>query len=141
MFIYLEGVDRAGHTYGWMSGAYMEALHQADTAVGIIWEALAATGLEKGTVLIVHSDHGGSGNHHQEPIPENQTIPWMARGPGIRRGHRISAPVSVLDTAPTIAGIMNIPCHYNWKGRSLREIFLGNGDRPPNPKPPSAVMT
>jgi predicted AlkP superfamily pyrophosphatase or phosphodiesterase len=122
-FIYLEGVDQAGHAGGWMSRAYLEALEIADAAVGIVREALADTGLDKKTAVILHSDHGGSGHHHQERRAENLTVPWIASGPGIRSGITLSTPVSVLDTAPTLARILGIPAHYSWEGRPVKEIF------------------
>jgi predicted AlkP superfamily pyrophosphatase or phosphodiesterase len=122
-FVYLEGVDQTGHKSGWMSKAYFEALEQADTAVGIILEALSVTGADADTTIILHSDHGGKDNHHQEIIPENLIVPWMACGPNIRKAYTISTPVSVLDTAPTLTHLLGIPPHYSWEGRVLKEIL------------------
>ena len=51
------------------------------------------------------------------------TIPWMAAGPNIRKGYAIQAPVSLLDTAPTIAKIMEIQPHREWEGKCVEEIF------------------
>jgi arylsulfatase A-like enzyme len=47
----------------------------------------------------------------------------MVTGPGIRPGHRIEAPVRIIDTAPTIARLMQVPAHYAWEGRVPEEIF------------------
>jgi arylsulfatase A-like enzyme len=51
------------------------------------------------------------------------TIPWMVSGPGICPGHRIGTPVRIIDTAPTIARLMQIPAHYSWEGEVPEEIF------------------
>jgi predicted AlkP superfamily pyrophosphatase or phosphodiesterase len=123
LFVYLGGLDKTGHEAGWMSKAYLEALHQADSAVGIVLETMAATGLDTETDIILHSDHGGAGNDHQTPVPENLTIPWIAFGPDICKGHPISTPVSVLDTVPTLAHLLGIPPHYSWEGRLVTEIL------------------
>jgi predicted AlkP superfamily pyrophosphatase or phosphodiesterase len=123
-FLYLEGVDEAGHQHGWMSKAYLDALQTADNAVGILLEALALSGLDAVSNIILHSDHGGEDNHHKEPVSESLTIPWIAWGPNIRKGHTIAAPVSVLDTAPTAAHLLGIPAHYSWEGRPIDELFI-----------------
>jgi arylsulfatase A-like enzyme len=122
-FVYLGGVDQTGHEIGWMSNAYIDALQQADTAVGILLETLTATGLDTDTDIILHSDHGGMGNDHQAPVPEILTIPWIASGPNIRKGHLISTPVSVLNTVPTLADLLGIPPHKSWEGRPVTKIF------------------
>ncbi len=51
------------------------------------------------------------------------TIPWMAVGPNIKKGYTIQSSVSLLDTAPTIAKIMEIQPHREWEGRCVDEIF------------------
>jgi arylsulfatase A-like enzyme len=138
LFVYLEGVDQAGHAAGWMSPAYFDALSAADRAVGTLKAALAEAGMTGATHIILQSDHGGSGTHHQEATPENLTIPWIAWGPDVRCGHRIAAPVSILDTAPTIAHLLGIQPHYSWVGRPLSEIMSprrdGAGSEAPRPR-------
>lgn len=122
-FVYLEGVDQAGHKYGWMSKDYLEALHTTDTAVGILLHALHGVGLGKETNIILHSDHGGNGHHHKEADQESLTIPGIAWGPDICNGLTIGCPVTILDTAPTIATLLKIPSHYSWEGKPVAEIF------------------
>jgi arylsulfatase A-like enzyme len=53
------------------------------------------------------------------------TIPWLAAGPGIRRGYTIDTPVSLLDTAPTIARLLGLAPDREWEGRCVEEIFEG----------------
>ncbi|MEK7324321.1 MAG: hypothetical protein AAB217_03575 [Chloroflexota bacterium] len=55
------------------------------------------------------------------------TIPWGVAGPGIRRNHEIGSPVSLLDTAPTLARLLNIAPHSQWEGRCVEEIFQTSG--------------
>ncbi len=51
------------------------------------------------------------------------TIPWIIAGPGIRSGHEIRTPVSLLDTAPTLARALSITPHPDWEGNCIEEIF------------------
>ena len=45
------------------------------------------------------------------------TIPWIACGPGIPSGDRISDPVSIIDTAPTIAKLLDVEPAVDWAGQ------------------------
>lgn len=123
LFVYLGGLDKAGHDSGWMSRPYLDALETADAAVGILLENLSAGPFAKDTVVVVQSDHGGTGFSHEEMRPENLRIPWIASGPRIRKGYRIPTPVSILDTVPTLACLMGVPPHHTWEGRCLEEIL------------------
>jgi predicted AlkP superfamily pyrophosphatase or phosphodiesterase len=121
-FIYLEGVDQAGHQHGWMSVSYLSAVEQADAAIGVLMQALADFGLTDDYAIILQSDHGGIDHHHLEPENDVLTIPWIVCAKGIRQGYTIQSTVSILDTAPTIARLMGLPPHYSWKGRMPLEI-------------------
>ena len=117
-FVYMGNVDNAGHDYGWMSDGYLAQAERADRALGTL---LAALPIE--TPLLLQADHGGHDKNHGQDIPEDMTIPWMAAGPGIRRGYTISGAVSLLDTAPTLARLLGIAPHAEWEGRCVEEIF------------------
>jgi phosphopentomutase len=117
-FVYLGTVDTAGHYYGWMSAGYMEQIATVDRALGTILGALPAD-----ATVLLQSDHGGHERSHGTDMPEDLTIPWMVAGPGIRPGHTIAAPVSLLDTAPTLARLLGIAPHHEWEGQPVEEIF------------------
>jgi arylsulfatase A-like enzyme len=51
------------------------------------------------------------------------TIPWIAAGPRLRAGHALQGPVSLLDTAPTLARLMGVPPAADWEGRVVEEAF------------------
>ena len=123
-FIYLERTDFIGHAEGWMSTAYLNAVENADKAVGRVLSGLQEAGLRDGYHIIIQSDHGGQGNHHTHPDDAVMTIPWIAVGPNIRAGHIIQEPVSIVDTVPTIARIMGIQHHLAWEGKIVGEIFV-----------------
>lgn len=117
-FVYLGTIDVAGHRFGWMSDEYLRQIEAVDGAVAAVLESLEA----EDTVLL-HSDHGGHDRTHGTEMAEDMTIPWMIAGPGIRQNYAIQGAVSLLDTAPTLARILNVPVHADWEGRCVDEIF------------------
>jgi predicted AlkP superfamily pyrophosphatase or phosphodiesterase len=118
VFVYLCGVDAAGHHFGWMSDGYLEQVARLDAALGVVVDAVPPD-----AHLVVQSDHGGHDRGHGTDMPEDMTIPWLAAGPGIRAGYQLDAPVSLLDTAPTIARLLGVLPPREWEGRTVEEIF------------------
>jgi predicted AlkP superfamily pyrophosphatase or phosphodiesterase len=119
VFVYFGSVDLAGHGYGWMSPEYLGQLHRVDALLDTVLAAMPA-----GASAVVHSDHGGHGRTHGTDCDEDMTIPWLAAGPAIRPGHQIAAPVSLLDTAPTVAHLLGVAPPSAWEGRAPAEIFI-----------------
>lgn len=122
-FVYLEATDAAGHRYGWMSPGYLEAVVKSDAIIGEVMQALDAAGDLGETVFIVMADHGGHDHGHGTDAPEDMTIPWLAWGAGIRRGHVIQGEVHITDAAPTILHLLGLPIPPEWQGRVLGEIL------------------
>ncbi len=117
-FVYFGTVDTSGHRFGWMSDEYLRQAERADRNLGRVLAALPAD-----VHVLVQADHGGHDRSHGTDLPEDMTIPWIVAGPSIRRGHRIAGPVSLLDTAPTLARILNLPVHRDWEGTCVTEVF------------------
>jgi predicted AlkP superfamily pyrophosphatase or phosphodiesterase len=125
-FIYLERTDKIGHKFKYMSDDYLFAIEMADTAIGHIVESLKSEDLLNMYHIIVQADHGGLGNQHNQLIPEVMTVPWIASGNNVKKGFGIEGEVSILDTAPTIARLLEINHHPYWEGRCLDEIFMSD---------------
>lgn len=117
-FVYLGTVDTAGHRYGWLSAEYLAQLAQVDAALGRLLAAMPA-----GSTVLLQSDHGGHDRTHGTAAAEDMTIPWLVSGPGIRRNVTLTVPVSLLDTAPTLARLLDLEPHPAWEGRCVTEIF------------------
>jgi phosphopentomutase len=117
-FIYIGTVDTTGHDYGWMSDEYLRQLERVDSLLGGFFESVPSE-----YTSIVHSDHGGHDRNHGTDSPEDMTIPWIAAGPNIKKGYTIQSQISLLDTAPTIAKLLNIQRHHEWEGHCVDEIF------------------
>jgi predicted AlkP superfamily pyrophosphatase or phosphodiesterase len=117
IFVYFGGVDGFGHLYGWLSPEQLHILERIDSALGTLIEAAPEA------YFVVHSDHGGHERTHGTDSPDDMTIPWIAAGPGIKAGYRIERPISLLDTAPTIAHLLGVTPHSGWEGRAVFEMM------------------
>ncbi|VAX09952.1 hypothetical protein MNBD_GAMMA26-1912 [hydrothermal vent metagenome] len=97
----------------------MQAVRVADKAIGRIVAAVRQAGDLERTVIIVTSDHGGSGTKHNKALKENISIPWIAAGPGIDRGAALSQIIHIQDTMPTILSLLGEPVPTGLSGRTI----------------------
>ncbi len=118
-FVYYGTIDVAGHNHQWMSDEYLRQTERVDRNLGALLAALPAD-----RHLIVQADHGGHDRSHGTDAPEDMTIPWIVAGPQIRQGHQIAQPVSLIDTAPTLARIMGLQPPRDWEGVCVDEAFV-----------------
>jgi predicted AlkP superfamily pyrophosphatase or phosphodiesterase len=118
-FVYFGNVDSAGHIHTWMSDGYLNQISITDKALGTVLDALPAD-----STVLLQSDHGGHDRTHGTTMPEDMTIPWMVAGPNIRQGYTIQEPVSLLNTAPTLARLLGVTPHRDWEGKCIEEIFI-----------------
>ncbi|BCM90733.1 hypothetical protein IAD21_02593 [Abditibacteriota bacterium] len=112
IFCYLGETDEVGHKYGWMSPEYLGAAARADAAIARVLEVLPAGGS-----AIIMADHGGHDRTHGTNRPEDMTIPLYIYAPS-HGATSISDP-DLLDIAPTIAALCDIPAPAVWEGRAL----------------------
>jgi hypothetical protein len=56
-------------------------------------------------------------------MAEDMMIPWVLAGPRIKQGHVIQQEVSLLNTAPMLASLLDIPLHGEWEGTLVEEAF------------------
>jgi arylsulfatase A-like enzyme len=117
-FVYYGTIDVAGHNHQWMSDPYLRQIERVDRSFG---ELLAA--LPPAVHVLAQADHGGHERSHGTEMPADMTIPWLVAGPQIRTGHRIAGAVSLLDTAPTLARLLNLAPARDWEGRCVDEAF------------------
>jgi hypothetical protein len=113
VFVHLPGNDSAGHRYGWGSPEQSKAVVEADEAVGHIVDAVREAGLAERTVLIITADHGGAGKSHGPDDARCRHIPWIASGPGVRKGVDLTGDaeleVRTEDTFATACWLLGIP--------------------------------
>ena len=122
-FIHFSNPDEAGHAEGWNSEKYTHAVAEDDRCLGRILTALDEAGLADDTLIIVSADHGGHNRTHSGALPVDRQIPWIARGPGVRRGYHIRQDISTLDTAATALDALGLTIPESALGRPVSEIY------------------
>jgi predicted AlkP superfamily pyrophosphatase or phosphodiesterase len=118
-FIHMDAADELGHIFGWMSD---EQLAQVEVLDALIGRLVAA--LPEDSQILVQADHGGHDRLHGTDHPADMTIPYFLYGAGIRAGHEFTEAVTLLDTAPTIAHLLDVPFARDWEGNVLRSALL-----------------
>lgn len=113
-FVYLGGVDVAGHAFGWMSDGYLRAITHADACLGRVLGALPAD-----CAVMVTSDHGGHDQTHGADCDEDMTTPLIIAGPSTPSGATIERPVLITDIAPTVAAYFGLERPAEWVGQPL----------------------
>lgn len=84
VFVQLDNIDHAGHTYGAASTQYTDAIHTADTQVGQLVAAVRGrpTYASEDWLIMVTADHGhtDAGGHGGSTLAERSTF-LIATGP------------------------------------------------------------
>ena len=85
MFIQLDSVDHAAHTYGGFSKQYYDAAEKADIFLGDIYDAIEAQGLMKDSLFIVVADHGETTNGHGGQTKEESSAILAVAGHSVNQ--------------------------------------------------------
>ncbi len=119
-FIYLGNTDSMGHKAGWMSDEQLRAISNADDGIAKVIEAIQGT--DRGYTALVLADHGGHEQCHGTLMPEDMTIPWMLTGTNVPQ-RKLTTPVRLFDTCPTIASLLDVPGDSQWEGAVIEEAL------------------
>jgi arylsulfatase A-like enzyme len=109
----VETDEKGGHDNGWMSKPYLDCISRAIDNVKRVIETLG----DEYTVIVT-ADHGGHDRAHGTTLPEDMTIPMFFFGKTFDNGKELNG-VSILDIAPTIAKVMEVPTPREWEGKSI----------------------
>ena len=124
-FVHFDHVDHAGHHGGHGSEEYYKSVVKTDSLVGKILAGIKDAGIEKNTLVIIWSDHGGIGYGHGGATPQEAEIAGIFFGKDIKKGYKIEQQVYTYDLASTIAFALNITPPYAWIGRAVKPVFEG----------------
>ena len=108
---------------------YDAGIRQIDAEIGRLVGILRAERRLDETLLIVTSDHGeefmehGRVDHFITMHQEVLRVPLLIRGPGIPRGVRVPAPVSLIDLAPTIVEVLGYDAPSYLEGIDLSPLW------------------
>ncbi|MCH7904754.1 MAG: alkaline phosphatase family protein [Armatimonadetes bacterium] len=110
IFVHFDDPDIAGHTYGYGPDIpkYVEVIEEADAKVGVILNALRGRSsyAEENWLIILTSDHGGTGYGHGLDIPEHVNIPFIVSGSDA--ASEFSVVPKQVDVAPTVMAHLGI---------------------------------
>jgi choline-sulfatase len=117
---------------------YDGEIAEVDAQVGRLMAELEHRGLAASTVVAVAADHGeGLGEHGElthglllyEPTLR---VPLLVRAPGVPAGQVVKTPVSLVDVAPTLAGLLgtSLPAPH-LDGRDLSAALRNRGEPAP----------
>jgi arylsulfatase A-like enzyme/tetratricopeptide (TPR) repeat protein len=106
----------------------------ADAIVGRAIDYLDEHRLLDRTLVVLASDHGeGLGDHSEDEhglLAYDSTlhVPWIIRLPARERaGTTVDRPVSLVDVAPTVLGLLGIAQSQTFDGTNLSPIVRGTG--------------
>lgn len=111
-----------------------------DDQLGRLLGELRAQDILGETIVLFLSDHGENLGahglwHKMVAYEESIRVPMIFRVPGMEAaGRRLEAPASLIDVAPTLAGLCGLARRNQWRGRDLSPVLAGRqaaaDDRP-----------
>ena len=124
LVVHLPEAGRVGASKGWTSKEYRNALRTVDMAIQSVLDIYQAQGLLKRTTQFVTSlSPEGSDASRESADGTVPMVPWIASGVGIKPGHSIHQPVSILDTGATVMRTLGLQTHTEWDSHAVEEIF------------------
>jgi len=112
--------------------AYLASITFVDEQIGKVLDEIERLGLSGETVVMLVSDHGyhlGEKSRFAKHAlwERSLRVPMAIMGPGIERGLRIEAPVSLLDVYPTILAMSGSLWNPGAEGESLLPLLQSKG--------------
>lgn len=124
LFVHLDLVDHAGHTYGFGSPDYVAAVETADALLGQLRTAIEDAGMWPHTALLVSADHGGAGLLHGADTAVERSIPFVLHGPQTTPGELVRD-VRIWDIAATVLALLDVPAPAQWVASPVIEGLYG----------------
>lgn len=123
MFLSVDLVDHAGHTYGHESQEYFDTITQVDSLIGQFVGALEEKGWMDDTVIIITADHGGIAYGHGGDALVEFEIPILMYGKGVTKGKLLKHVSMIYDTGATAAALLGVELPWECRGKFLSEAF------------------
>jgi arylsulfatase A-like enzyme len=127
LLVHLAEVDSSGHEKGWGSSEQIAAIEKTDLVLGRIFKALDNAELRSSTLVILSADHGGAGRSHGADDARSRHIPWIAAGPGVKRGFDLTQlaglEINTEDSAATICYVLGLPQQPYFDGTPVLAAF------------------
>ena len=120
---YFGDLDAAGHGYGWDSPQYAEMLRKCDECIGVLILALKDADIWDDTIIVLTTDHGGSGRGHGKFTIKELEGPVIICGRKVRSNYEIPIPVMQYDITAIAAYALGLDIPDWWVGRPFKSIF------------------
>jgi predicted AlkP superfamily pyrophosphatase or phosphodiesterase len=118
VFVHLDEVDHQGHAVGYGPDVleYVEAIETADSQIGQMIDALRARPAypEEDWLVLVTTDHGGTGRGHGGQTEEERTIFFIANGGAVEGGTVISPGPGQTTVPPTVMHHLGLDIDPAW---------------------------
>lgn len=123
-FLFLGNVDESGHKFSWCGSKYNEAVATVDRQIGKLLDVIDEHDPRQAeTLVLVTTDHGGTGFWHNLYSDQDLLVPMFVRGAGVRRNHTFRNNVYNVDVAPTVAHALGLKPSPYWVGRVMEDAF------------------
>ena len=115
---------------GFYTAAYDEEIAYVDDQLATLFAGLQQHGYWDDTLMILTSDHGealfehGRWEHGSSVFSEVVRIPFVVRGPGVKRGRNL-APISLTDLMPTVLDALGVELETEMYGTSMWPSITG----------------
>lgn len=121
---------------------YDGEIRYADHTISTLLDALEEAGRLDDTLIVFTADHGeefgehGRYGHNKTLYDEVVHVPLIMRWPGhIAAGRQIAGSVSMVDLAPTLLELADLPADPSHWGHSFAAALLGEGEPAARPAP------
>jgi arylsulfatase A-like enzyme len=116
---------------------YDAELRRLDDIYGRLFADLEAMGVMEDTLIVFLSDHGeefgehGNWGRHSYTLNEELIrVPLIMAGPGLPIGQEVDGAVRLVDVAPTILDLLQIPYPDHFMGEGLEPVWTGTERTP-----------
>jgi hypothetical protein len=117
IYLHLDDVDHAGHAHGFSASVpqYVAEIELQDDRVGVIMSAVAARPnyADEDWLVVIVSDHGGSGTSHGANTPEHRTTILAVTGASTQIGTTFTN-TTLADVVPTVLTFLGIAIDPAW---------------------------
>ena len=114
----------------YLKARYIAEVESVDERVGYIVRMLRHLALLDSTYFVFTSDHGelfgehGRFGHGVNYYEELVRVPLIVAGPGLPRGHRVDAPVSLVDLMSTLKDLLGLEYEEQMLGVSFKSVIF-----------------
>lgn len=126
LYVHLNDVDDAGHSYGFGSSEHLAAITRSDGRIGQIYDVLRAKANWEDTLLILITDHGGTpgGGHGGWTDAERYIFFGVTGGRALDTDTPFGA-ADTRDVAAIVTYALGIDMPDTWSARVPSGIFKG----------------